>query len=99
MAPYVDGVNIKLEKAGGIRSALIAIECAKKNNLKVWIGMMMSSVLGTNTAAHLIFASDLGGDLGIRKKSEKKERKKNFSYISFVFTLSKKCDRWRIVGK
>jgi hypothetical protein len=46
---------------------LIAVLKAKQFKLKVWIGMMMSSVLGTNTAAHLIFASDLGGDLGKRK--------------------------------
>jgi L-alanine-DL-glutamate epimerase-like enolase superfamily enzyme len=32
--PYVDGVNVKLEKTGGIREALRAIEKAKKASMK-----------------------------------------------------------------
>jgi len=35
---YVHGVNIKLEKAGGIRGAISAIQTASQLNLLVWIG-------------------------------------------------------------
>lgn len=35
MKPFVHGVNIKLEKAGGIRGALEAIQVAKEHGLMV----------------------------------------------------------------
>lgn len=35
LKPYIHGVNIKLEKAGGIREGLRALLVAKKEGLKV----------------------------------------------------------------
>jgi len=60
---FIHGVNIKLEKAGGIRGALKTIHCAKQNGLKVWIGMMVASNLNSNSAASLFPFTDNGGDL------------------------------------
>jgi len=60
---YVHGVNIKLEKAGGIRGALKAIHVAKDLGLKVWLGSMVSSRLSCSCSAHLLSLSDIGGDL------------------------------------
>lgn len=59
----MSGVNIKLEKTGGIREALRAIHLAKEHNLKIWIGMMVASGLSSNIAAHLLPLADYGGDL------------------------------------
>ncbi|GAM28921.1 hypothetical protein SAMD00019534_120970, partial [Acytostelium subglobosum LB1] len=58
------GVNIKLEKTGGVREALIAITKARDLGMKVWIGSMVGSSLNSNAAAHLLaILSDYGGDL------------------------------------
>jgi L-alanine-DL-glutamate epimerase-like enolase superfamily enzyme len=35
LAPIVHGVNVKLEKAGGLRGALHAIDRAKQRDIKV----------------------------------------------------------------
>jgi len=61
-----DGVNIKVEKAGGIRGAVLAANEARSRGLGVWLGMMVASRLGTAATAHLLpFAtdSDASGDL------------------------------------
>lgn len=42
-ADYIDGVNMKLMKCGGITEALLIIENAKKHNLKTMIGCMSES--------------------------------------------------------
>jgi L-alanine-DL-glutamate epimerase-like enolase superfamily enzyme len=60
---YVHGVNIKLEKAGGIRGALTAISVAREHDLRVWLGCMVSSRLSCTCSAHLLALSDIGGDL------------------------------------
>jgi L-alanine-DL-glutamate epimerase-like enolase superfamily enzyme len=60
---FVHGVNIKLEKAGGVRGALKAILAAKEHGLRVWLGSMVSSSLSCTCFAHLLGLSDIGGDL------------------------------------
>jgi L-alanine-DL-glutamate epimerase-like enolase superfamily enzyme len=50
---YVHGVNVKLEKAGGIRGALLAADKALELGLKVWIGVMVGSCLNSNAAGKL----------------------------------------------
>lgn len=41
LAPIVNGVNIKLEKCGGFRGALLAVEEARELDLMVWFGCMV----------------------------------------------------------
>jgi L-alanine-DL-glutamate epimerase-like enolase superfamily enzyme len=75
LKPYIHGVNIKLEKAGGIREGLRALLVAKKEGLKTWVGSMVGSCLNSTTAAHLLALTDNGGDMDggllVDKKSQK----------------------------
>lgn len=59
-APFIHGVNIKIEKTGGIRAAVRSIQAARQCSLGVWIGIMVSSALGTGQAAQLIYLADHG---------------------------------------
>ncbi len=54
----VDGVNIKLEKAGGIRASMRAVLAARRRGLRVWIGTMVSSCLGCTASAHVAYLAD-----------------------------------------
>lgn len=45
LAPYYDGVNIKLDKAGGLTEALRISNAAKAEGLKVMVGCMLSTSL------------------------------------------------------
>lgn len=61
-----DGVNVKLDKAGGILEALRWIEVARAAGLKVMIGCMVSSSCSVTAAAHLsplVDYADLDGNL------------------------------------
>jgi L-alanine-DL-glutamate epimerase-like enolase superfamily enzyme len=49
----VDGVNVKLAKAGGIRGALEVIHTARAMGMKVMIGCMVESGIAATAAAHL----------------------------------------------
>ncbi len=51
VAEYVDGVNLKLAKCGGIRSLLGSIHTARALGLKVMIGCMVESSLGVSAVA------------------------------------------------
>ena len=53
LVPYVDGVNIKMEKAGGYRQILQAVEGAVSSGLLVWFGCMVGSRLNSTAASHL----------------------------------------------
>ena len=53
VAPYVDGINIKLSKCGGIRQGLKMIHIARAAGLKVMLGCMIESSLGISAAAQL----------------------------------------------
>lgn len=45
---------------GGIREALKMVKLARREKLLVWIGIMISSSLGSNVPAQLLHAADLG---------------------------------------
>ena len=49
----VDGVNVKLAKAGGIRGALAMIHTARAMGMSVMIGCMVESAIAATAAAHL----------------------------------------------
>jgi L-alanine-DL-glutamate epimerase-like enolase superfamily enzyme len=53
IAPYVDGINVKLMKCGGIARSLNLINRAKELKLKVMLGCMIESSIGIAAAAHL----------------------------------------------
>jgi len=61
-----DGINVKVQKSGGLRPALRLIEAARRFGFQVMIGCMIESSLGITAAAHLApFAdrADLDGHL------------------------------------
>jgi L-Ala-D/L-Glu epimerase len=61
-----DGINVKLDKSGGILEALNWIQVARAVNLKVMIGCMVSSSCTVTAAAHLsplVDYADLDGNL------------------------------------
>lgn len=69
----ISGINIKLEKCGGIRNGLKCIEKGKEFNLKVWIGCMVGSSLLMNMSAILTplsTYSDLDGFLLVDEESQ-----------------------------
>ena len=49
----VDGVNIKVQKAGGLREALRMIATARSHDLQVMLGCMIETSVGITAAAHL----------------------------------------------
>jgi L-alanine-DL-glutamate epimerase-like enolase superfamily enzyme len=57
-APYVDGVNMKLMKCGGITEALRIIGTAKAHGLKTMIGCMSESSIAIAAAASLTGSID-----------------------------------------
>jgi L-alanine-DL-glutamate epimerase-like enolase superfamily enzyme len=66
LAPCVDGVNIKVMKAGGLREALRMIAVARAHNLQVMLGCMVETSVGITAAAHLaplVDWADLDGNL------------------------------------
>jgi len=66
IAEAYDGVNVKLDKAGGMREALRMIHAARACGLKVMLGCMISSSVSTTAAAHLsplVDFADLDGHL------------------------------------
>ena len=48
------GINIKLTKCGGITNALKMIEIAKKENLKIMMGTMNESLIGSAAIQHFL---------------------------------------------
>jgi L-alanine-DL-glutamate epimerase-like enolase superfamily enzyme len=61
-----DGVNVKLDKAGGILEAHRMIQAAKALGLKTMLGCMVSSSVSVTAAAHLsplVDYADLDGNL------------------------------------
>ncbi|HZT97924.1 MAG TPA: dipeptide epimerase [Chloroflexota bacterium] len=69
VAPFVDGINIKLMKCGGIYPALQMIHTARAHNLLVMMGCMIESSLAITAAAQLsplLDFADLDGHLLIR---------------------------------
>lgn len=63
---YFDGVNVKLDKAGGILEAYRMIELARGLGMKTMLGCMVSSSVSVTAAAHLsplVDYADLDGNL------------------------------------
>ena len=61
-----DGINVKLDKAGGIMEACRWIKFARAMNMKVMLGCMISSSCSVTAAAHLsalVDYPDLDGNL------------------------------------
>ena len=61
-----DGVNVKLDKAGGILEAYRMIQIAKALGMKTMLGCMVSSSVSVTAAAHLsplVDYADLDGNL------------------------------------
>jgi L-alanine-DL-glutamate epimerase-like enolase superfamily enzyme len=54
LRPILHGVNVKLEKSGGFRNALRVIRTARAHGLRVWIGIMVGSILNSRAAASLL---------------------------------------------
>ncbi len=68
LAGCVDGVNIKVMKAGGLREALRMIATARAHDLQVMLGCMIETSLGITAAAHLaplVDWADLDGNLNL----------------------------------
>jgi L-Ala-D/L-Glu epimerase len=66
LAGVVDGVNIKLRKAGGLREAMRAIATARAHDLKIMLGCDLESGIAATAAAHLaplVDHADLDGPL------------------------------------
>jgi L-alanine-DL-glutamate epimerase-like enolase superfamily enzyme len=66
LADAFDGVNIKLDKAGGILQAYRMIQMAKVLGMKTMLGCMVSSSCSVTAAAHLsplVDYADLDGNL------------------------------------
>lgn len=69
VAPFVDGINIKLMKCGGLYPALKMIHTARALNLKVMMGCMIESSIAITAAVQLsplLDYADLDGHLLIR---------------------------------
>jgi len=66
MVDTFDGVNVKLDKAGGMLEAYRMIEIAKSLGMKTMLGCMISSSVSVTAAAHLsplVDYADLDGNL------------------------------------
>jgi L-alanine-DL-glutamate epimerase-like enolase superfamily enzyme len=68
LAGSVDGVNIKVMKAGGLRETMRMIAVARAHDLQVMLGCMIETSLGITAAAHLaslVDWADLDGNLTV----------------------------------
>src|SRR5207237_2869210 len=66
LAGAFDGVNVKLDKCGGILEAYREIQVAKSLGMKTMLGCMISSSVSVTAAAHLsplVDYADLDGNL------------------------------------
>lgn len=63
LLPFINGVNIKLEKTGGFRGALMAANAASATGLHIWCGVMVGSCFGSTATSHLLDLVSEGADL------------------------------------
>jgi L-alanine-DL-glutamate epimerase-like enolase superfamily enzyme len=66
LAGAFDGINVKLDKAGGMQEAYRWIQMAKSLGMKTMLGCMISSSVSVTAAAHLsplVNYADLDGNL------------------------------------
>ena len=57
-APYFDGINTKLIKAGGITPNLKLLQLVQKHKMKMMMGCMVESSIGISPIAHLLGTLD-----------------------------------------
>ncbi len=57
-ADWIDGVNVKLLKAGGVVAALELLSTARAHGMRTILGCMIESSLGVTAAAHLAGTCD-----------------------------------------
>lgn len=65
-AGAVDGVVVKIQKAGGLREAMRAIHIARALDMQIMLGCMVETSLGVTAAAHLsplVDYADLDGPM------------------------------------
>jgi L-alanine-DL-glutamate epimerase-like enolase superfamily enzyme len=70
LAGVVDGVNIEVMKAGGLREVMRMIAFARAHDIQVMLGCMLETLVGITAAAHrapLVDWADLDGNLLIAK--------------------------------
>lgn len=58
LAGIYDGINIKLQKAGGLRMARLMVRAARRRGLKILVGCMIETAIGITAAAHLAPLAD-----------------------------------------
>lgn len=58
LGPHVDGINVKIAKAGGLRPARALITLARALDLEVLLGCMVESAVAVTAAAHLAPLAD-----------------------------------------
>jgi len=66
LARAYDGINVKVQKAGGLRMARRMIDRARALGMKVMLGCMIETSIGITAAAHLsplADYADLDGNL------------------------------------
>lgn len=57
-APYIDGVNIKMEKSGGIIAGMAIAKKARKEKRKVMLGCMVGSSIGMAQSIYMSTLAD-----------------------------------------
>ena len=83
-AGIYDGINVKLDKCGGILEAYKMIQVAKSLGLKTMLGCMISSSISVTAAAHLsplVEYADLDGNLLISNDAHSGVRVENGKLI------------------
>ena len=66
LAQAYDGINLKVQKSGGLRMARRMIDAARSLGMKVMLGCMIETSIGITAAAHLsplVDFADLDGNL------------------------------------
>jgi L-alanine-DL-glutamate epimerase-like enolase superfamily enzyme len=79
-----DGINVKLDKCGGILEAYKMIQAAKALGMKTMLGCMISSSISVTAAAHLsplVDYADLDGNLLISNDAHAGVRVENGKLI------------------
>ena len=83
-AGIYDGINVKLDKCGGILEAYKMIQIAKSLGMKTMLGCMISSSISVTAAAHLsplVDYADLDGNLLISNDAHSGVRVENGKLI------------------
>jgi len=83
-AGIYDGINVKLDKCGGILEAYKMIQVAKALGMKTMLGCMISSSISVTAAAHLsplVDYADLDGNLLISNDAHTGVRVENGKLI------------------